>query len=75
MQRNMSMGKIIFGKSPNCLTALQIYQPKLVNTNEDLSLFKSALRLFLEYVPNNPPTVGYTVVCSNSLIDCKCNLQ
>ena len=43
--------------------------PKSINTIGELPAFKSALGLLLEKVPDNPPTAGYTAVCSNSLLD------
>ena len=43
--------------------------PKSLNTIKELTSFKAALGLFLEKVPDKPPTPGYTAECSNSILD------
>ena len=43
--------------------------PKDVNTKKTLESFKAALEVFLETIPDMPPTPGYSTPNSNSIID------
>ena len=42
---------------------------KHINNITELTTFKAALGQFLDNVPDNPPTAGYTAECRNSLPD------
>jgi hypothetical protein len=43
--------------------------PKLMNFIKELTSFKTALGIFLEKIPDKPPTPGYTAECRNSILD------
>ena len=43
--------------------------PKEVNQLTELAPFKAAIKRFLRYIPDKPPTQGYSTVNSNSLLD------
>ena len=43
--------------------------PKSVNSIKELTSFKAALGIFLEKIPDKPPTPGYTAECKDSILD------